>query len=812
MQIFTRILIIAVLPLLSGAAALSHELLWTRRLIDLLGATDWVVGRVLGLFFLGISLGGYLATKFQSENSSPLFRLAITELLIGILALPAAFLPAWMDWIWPTLGTELLVSWQGALIKLAVAAIVVLPPAIAMGFTLPLFVKAATNMSGDVASVGVWIYALNTLGGVFGLWSTSTFLIQWLGAQSAMLAVVSINLFVAFAAFVLARASGTRNVQDEVTSTTDLSNNQASPPFSNAQILALSFLSGLFVLSMEILILRLIALVAPSSYHTTSAMLANVILILAIGSLFISALNRFFNPNHWPLIIGLLGAAGCCCFCPLVLYQQTDQLIALKYLQMLNGRTIESIGHYWMLLFWLVASAGGAALLFSGLVFPALLSLSSEDDPSGNRIGQLLAVNGIGGLIGSESINSIVIPLIGIYLSFLLLGTLIATVAFVLLWKVNRELAIGAICATALVIFLAYDNISDIPYISPQTTAKYKIKSTLFGPEGVSHVVNDAKGSKSILMNNQYLLGSSGVATDERRQLLLPWLFNSDAKTVCSLGLATGISVGGLESVDNPPAITAVELSANVVELAKSHFQSESRGFFERSENRVIIEDARTFIAAANNQFDLIVADLFRPHGTGEGRLFSQEHYQNVRRAMTDNGIYCHWLPLHQLNEANFNVIAATFLSEFPETLVVFGNADVGIPVLGLVARKSNEKWEAEFLEKQLVGITPKMVQDDPLLQNARALIIGKLKKDAYSKLPLNTLDNLSIEIAAGNFWILKDLRRDRPPAKFEDEFLSKNNLVDFVHRLQKNTTPVFPGSHNNRFVDLLKANYSASR
>ena len=79
--------IVIVLAFLSGAAALSHELLWTRRLIDLLGATDWVVGRVLGLFFFGISLGGYLATIQSRSNWSAVGRLATVEALIALLAL-----------------------------------------------------------------------------------------------------------------------------------------------------------------------------------------------------------------------------------------------------------------------------------------------------------------------------------------------------------------------------------------------------------------------------------------------------------------------------------------------------------------------------------------------------------------------------------------------------------------------------------------------------------------------------------------------------------------------------------------------------
>ena len=129
-------------------------------------------------------------------------------------------------------------------------------------------------------------------------------------------------------------------------------------------------------------------------------------------------------------------------------------------------------------------------------------------------------------------------------------------------------------------------------------------------------------------MNNQYVLGSTGFATIERRQLLLPWLLHPQAKKVCCLGLATGISAGGLETLDEPPEVTSVELSETVAEVAKKHFREESRAFYERDGNRIICEDGRTLIAATDNEYDLVVADLFRPYGIGEGRLFSVEHFR----------------------------------------------------------------------------------------------------------------------------------------------------------------------------------------
>ena len=302
------------------------------------------------------------------------------------------------------------------------------------------------------------------------------------------------------------------------------------------------------------------------------------------------------------------------------------------------------------------------------------------------------------------------------------------------------------------------------------------------------------------MMNNQYILGSTGAADAERRQLLLPWIVHPEARTVCCLGLATGISASALETLEDPPQITAVELSANVVRISRQHFDKETQGFFERAENRVVVEDARTYVAAAHAQFDLIVADLFRPHGVGEGRLFSLEHYQNVRRALTENGLFCQWLPIYQLNYENLEVIAATFQRVFPETLVIYGNIDASNPVFGLMARKDDRPWQGRQLTECFDRIPPSLVDQDPILSSPGLLVAGVLRNDATGQVPLNTLDNLRIEIDAGNFWILKDLRNDRSRMDFESEFIAGVHLVEFNRRLRQMTTPVLPREQFREF------------
>ena len=815
----TAFFLTVALPFLSGAAALSHELLWTRRLIDVLGATDAVVGRVLGVFFFGLSLGGFFASYQPTGQDGAIKRLIRAEFFIGILTIPAIFLPTLSDWIWAALGTDLLVSWQGSLVKFLIVLVVVLPPSIAMGLTLPFFVRTLTDLRWKISSVGIWVYSINTFGGVFGLFITSSYLIQWLGAQTTMIFVAGINFAVALSAWLLhfnlrgkyvaTHERGDASPERTAGSPKDL--RISNPVYSRSKLLMLAFVSGFLVLGLEVLLLRLISLVVPSSYHTTSALLANVILVLAVSSTLVSLLNSNTRTSGWSsgglIIAGLMGASVFIAACPIVVFHWTDQLMSMVYLEGLNGRTIDSIRHYWLLVFGLVAAAGGLALLFSGLIFPSLLTQSSIDDPTGNKIGILLAANGIGGLLGSEFTN-FAMTYTGIYQGFTVLALLTLAVGSFLLFQRNRTRAVVLTLALLGAIFTSQSYNLGLPYFSPRSKSKFDVKATHFGREGVLLVVENQEKSKSILVNSQYILGSSGVANDQRRQLLLPWIISPESKSVCSLGLATGISASGLETLPDPPPVTAVELSSAVDRLARQYFKNETAGFFRRSENKVVVEDARVFMAASNSQFDLIVGDLYRPHGMGEARLFTLEHFRNVRSSLTDGGTFCQWLPMYQLNEDNFLTIAFTFQKVFPQTLLIYGNNDSRYPVIGLIGSKDDQAWNSKQLVENFQNIPEQLFDRDPQLKTAAFMVIGELKPPPDKNTAINTLDNLKVEISAGNSWILRDIGNQA--GSTQSEYLSGEHARDFNKRLKKLTSPVFTKAEMKEY-DRIRKEKSAS-
>ena len=189
-----------------------------------------------------------------------------------------------------------------------------------------------------------------------------------------------------------------------------------------------------------------------------------------------------------------------------------------------------------------------------------------------------------------------------------------------------------------------------------------------------------------------------------------------------------------------------------VVAAAEEYFDEENRGIVGSERASVVVEDARTYIASARNRFDIIAGDLYRPYGAGEGRLYSLEHFRNVRLALRTGGVYCQWIPAYQLTEEHFRMIAATFLQAFPDAVLLCADAETNHAMLGLLGTKDTAvDWD----EVEARGRAYALRDDvkDPLLRDAdyvKSLYVANLSEEQFPNARINTLENSILEITAG--------------------------------------------------------------
>jgi spermidine synthase len=170
---------------ISGATALAAEVIWTRSLSLLLGATVYTFSIILAVFLTGLGIGSSVGSMLARLSSRPRTALGICQfLLAGAIAWTAAMLanslPYWP--INPYLSTN---PWLNFQLDLARCLWAILPAACLWGASFPLALAAATTPGGDAGRVVGGVYAANTIGAIVGASGASLFLIRTLGSQTA---------------------------------------------------------------------------------------------------------------------------------------------------------------------------------------------------------------------------------------------------------------------------------------------------------------------------------------------------------------------------------------------------------------------------------------------------------------------------------------------------------------------------------------------------------------------------------------------------------------------------------------------------
>jgi spermidine synthase len=370
--------IAALVAFISGAAALAHQLLWVRRLVDLLGANAGTFSKVIGAFFLGLAAGAWLASKWRPRQAW----LGIAAAEAGVAALAGLLLLAtpFADRLHHSASTA---AWMKWLLPLAV----VTPPAILMGLVLPWMEP------GLGAGRMVPIYAINTLGGVAGILLTLLLALPAFGLNGTTFLAIGANLGAAALALAISR----RAVDEEPAPEPDSARAAFRP-------LSLAFVSGFLVLGSEVILQSQFSQVTVNSHFSSGGVLCIVLLALAASALLVPLLARL-GRRALPVALGL--AALGCAIEPAILILQQGELRYLPY-ELAPSRYAWEMAR-------LVATTALPLLLPAGLLFPLLIHPATA--PGRPHLGMLLAVNGLGGWLGAEFTQSVLAPAFGLWLS-----------------------------------------------------------------------------------------------------------------------------------------------------------------------------------------------------------------------------------------------------------------------------------------------------------------------------------------------------------------------------------------------------------
>jgi spermidine synthase len=187
----SRITWIHVAIALSGMTALGAEVVWTRLLSLLIGATVYTFSIILAVFLAGIGLGSAAGSRVTKR---PRIWLGVSQfLLAGSIAWTAAMiytsLPYWP--INPSLTRSPWITFQLDLVRCLYA---ILPGTLLWGASFPLALTAAAREGEDPGALAGGIYAANTIGAIAGAIGFSLLAIPAFGTQHAQQLLILLSV------------------------------------------------------------------------------------------------------------------------------------------------------------------------------------------------------------------------------------------------------------------------------------------------------------------------------------------------------------------------------------------------------------------------------------------------------------------------------------------------------------------------------------------------------------------------------------------------------------------------------------------
>ncbi|MEL7449721.1 MAG: spermidine synthase [Pseudomonadota bacterium] len=696
---------------LSGSAGLGYQTLWTKTLTVALGHEMPSLIAVVAAFFAGLSLGAWTLGRHIGRSALPQLWYAGFELVIAGWAVASLFLLPWLAELSANaLGVQPGPAMQW-FVAFALPFVGLLPATYAMGATLPAMEQVIARATTHGTVVG-GAYAANTGGALLGVIGSVFWLLPVLGQQSTLLLFAAVNVLCAVGSVALVRGRST-----------PLAIAPTGGPAAAAgpRLSLLLFATGMLGIGYEVLAVRVMSQVFEGTLYSFATALAVYLFASSAGA---AAFERFADrlaPERW--LSRLLAALAWSCLLGLaVLYKAQPVYRALRLatgdspIDVLVSEMVLALSVY---------------LLPSFLMGATFTLLAQGARNVQGDIGRALGINTLGSAFAPLVFGIVLLPLAGakwaigaLVLAYIALLPAPRTEQRRLQWVVRLGPPVILLVLPALQIVTLRDGERVLTYHE--------------GVMAATAVVERGK-ARNLRVNNRYQMGgtSAEALLFQRRQAHIPILLHPEPDNALFLGIASGATIGAAARHQGL-ALDAVELVPEVIGLLPffSPHNDEPQAQLNVS---LYAADARRFVRVSEKRYDVIVADLFHPARDGAGLLFTKEHYEAIAGRLSEDGIFCHWLPFHQLDMTMIRLITRTFQSVFPDAHLVLASDLLKYPALGLVTGFDGEHVARGYLKQRV---------QDRALQKSLQLVLLSNDLQLFSTV---LLDDVALEALAGS-------------------------------------------------------------
>jgi spermidine synthase len=176
----------------SGLTALGAEVVWTRLLSLLLGATVYTFSIILAVFLLGLWAGSSAGSFLARRVKQPKLSLAACQILLAVAIAATAYTLAYSLPYWPVDPWLSLSPWFNFDLDVTRCVRAIFPATLLWGASFPLALASVAAPGEDPARLTGEVYAANTAGSIVGALAFSLVLIPAVGTRGSQQLLIAL--------------------------------------------------------------------------------------------------------------------------------------------------------------------------------------------------------------------------------------------------------------------------------------------------------------------------------------------------------------------------------------------------------------------------------------------------------------------------------------------------------------------------------------------------------------------------------------------------------------------------------------------
>lgn len=660
----------------SGLTGLAYEIIWFKRFSVVWGNSALAQAAVVASFLLGIGLGARWLGSLADRVRNPLRWYGLAEAAIGILGLLIPLEIARLLQFAPALDSRLADQPLAlSLVRCGLTFLVIGPPCILMGGTLPLLIRQFAKPAIHVSNSTGWFYAINTLGAAAGCSLTGFVVLPRIGLFWSNALAAGLNLAIGIAAVILSKTSPSSEAPRSRPDAAD-ENKSGAICLPSEMVYLAAAITGGAALMLQVVWTRQLALILGGSTYAFSAMLCVFLAGIGIGSLLFQRWLQKFEDGLTVTALVLLVIALGVWIGQWLIWHLTiaSGLVApLRSSPLVNDLFCLGVS----LVIELIPTIGMGALL------PLLVQFAPpHKNGVGSRVGTVYAVNTSGSILGAVLTPLVLVPGLGVSMTTLIaVAFYLAVALLILLQRPKRDvflLSYGIVCVLLLVL-LAATSISPLigsygMYLYGFQPAAQAGAKMAFFKEGVTCNVLVVKkdGHTSLRVNGKVDASNSGDMETQLGLAYFPRFLRPTAQKVLVIGFGSG-STSGASLLFPNTQVTCCDIEPAVFEasacFADVNHSPERSGKFS-----IVFDDARAFLQRTTQRYDLIVSEPSNPWISGVSNLFTSEYFRMARQRLNPQGVLAQWIQGYSLSAADFALVVRTAMREFPQARLYWIN------------------------------------------------------------------------------------------------------------------------------------------